>query len=1513
MVVAGNTEGNFDAWGQDPDDTGSGSGTTRGRDTERGKRNYGPAGDISFRQQGEVGGFYGGYDTRKTIQSRGTGAYSQGTGRRGGTGPSPPVTGNEEEVIFKETPIQVTQQGPNIMDDVPPDSSLNLSTVNTLMTKPSVPNKPDTIVSDDVEDSVNNYVDAQTAGFSSGAGGAVGSISELQNMLTAYQGRGTLIQGRTAQKSVYTIDRFDGGLNTSFNPRDLSYWQACSMDELSPSKIGRLVRLGDFKTSTRSIVSTDSQYQTDNENYGLHYVKFSTNLSADDTLDEGVPSNYFTTIFDTGASTEHITSASDRNMSSSPNWHEYTPKDNSYLQSAATIYNGISMPANGWSAKGNYIHLTAPVIDTDNNSNSQQRADEELYFWGFGIKDANCTDVAADTTYILSADVWSSSGVVEKAIFGVGGTYSDSFPVSTKRTTIKKYIKASSTAFQSKTCVTTINTSSGDGTSDLAPPIVIGMKSGYVSRTLNFTNVSLKIAQSVNVLQESDAEDYQIASAISGFDTGLKPSMFSADNKIFCSDANFSNSSSNSFVTGIIDRPSLIPYDDNGEKRYLIDGSTGSKILKDEPLVPLPPIAGYGDGQIAIRGNAETVLDNGGDDGESGDGISNMVKVLGIPRDSSTLSGIFIGIGFIHGDFTRGSEGGWVQEYGNPKYYKFYASFLFDSASETPLTDVTTTDGSTFGGSQVVKLTLDNNTNAELKGLVLQQVIFDINTFYNKFPRITGARFYYAEVDSSGAPLGDDKYQFAELDFKNGFRCEPAFNNYLLFDAMASDVIKATEASSEGTYETREPNNYNIGEKVHVHGTTNYNSDAMASNPWNERLIEEVEDDASTNEYTFKTDFAATGAADETGLEAKAYLGVQVVGAGTSSLSLAEGSGKQASLKIWSWSRVGDSGTEITFSTIGNHGFEVGDYIDIIRTSHFNSSNLATGKVTYTNGTSQFKMTASSPTDDDDAAYDTSATSITAYAKYSQGDGEILIPDPPKTFTFFYNNLFYEDEIKYDLRWKCSALGNGVAFIGNVKYDGVEYPDVMLYSATGGQTSGQVSPTYSVFPVESNRIHIPGDSGAITAIIWTSNRVLQFRLNALYVINVTNIVEPIIESSYQGMGVHGQHAVTITPFGVAWVNDGGVYSYNIEKKAVRSLTVGRIESEEISSGLVNCSITGYSIASSAKTVTYTCSANHNLSVGEKVSVTGVTGTNGKNDSDFSSPYVSALGGSPNEDTQFTMKLTTAPVSDPSDSGLTGTLKCIGHSDNKIGYDDRSKMLIIGNHLKSNTKGYHYAYSLVSDSWCTWEVNKVSFSPTSNYSIDKDGYLTGFIYADGSNDNISRWSVTPNTAGVVEYITKDIDMGKPSINKRLFTLYISYTGGTGQSNMWIYFRINGMYGSDTDSGWTRLQTIQDYTNPYGSNSGSAWATTGTPTTGDAVIPTADDLDSTDTSDVQKLAKINLRHLVSSDGNHDDTVVNSTLPKDYLKFARSIQFKIAGTASATFEINDITLVYKDKIIK
>ena len=61
-----------------------------------------------------------------------------------------------------------------------------------------------------------------------------------------------------------------------------------------------------------------------------------------------------------------------------------------------------------------------------------------------------------------------------------------------------------------------------------------------------------------------------------------------------------------------------------------------------------------------------------------------------------------------------------------------------------------------------------------------------------------------------------------------------------------------------------------------------------------------------------------------------------------------------------------------------------------------------------------------------------------------------------------------------------------------------------------------------------------------------------------------------------------------------------------------------------------------------------------------------------------------------------------------------------------------------------------------------------------------------------------------------------------------------------------------------------------------------------------------LDSTDTGE-QKLAKINLRTVAGS------------FPADYFKFARSIQLRFTGVAATTFEINDISLVYKEKRLK
>jgi hypothetical protein len=449
-----------------------------------------------------------------------------------------------------------------------------------------------------------------------------------------------------------------------------------------------------------------------------------------------------------------------------------------------------------------------------------------------------------------------------------------------------------------------------------------------------------------------------------------------------------------------------------------------------------------------------------------------------------------------------------------------------------------------------------------------------------------------------------------------------------------------------------------------------------------------------------------------------------------------------------------------------------------------------------------------------------------------EADGSLEITSPPTAFTYYSLNLFHQEEIKDDLMWKTSTVGNGIAFIGNIKYDGREYPDTMLYSGAGETDAGSAYPMWGTFPVDSNRIDIPGAAGEITALKWTSNRVLQFRKNAVYVINVEDVLAPRVEGVYQGMGVVGQYAVTETPFGCAWINENGAYAYNAEANKVRSLTVGRLDTEDF----------------------------------------------------------------------------------------------IADSYSKIGYDDRAKMLIIGNYNKrANASNYAYAYSFVTDAWCTWSINRGSYTPISNFAIDHDGYLTGGTRSSG-NLIVNKWSASAQDEKGIDYVTKDIDFGKPSLDKRLYTLYISYTGGGSQANMYVYFRVNGLKGSEITKGWTQIQTIQDYTDPYGSTNSTAWAgSSGSPTTGDTTISTADDLDSVDEVEStgkyeQKLAKINLRNLVASSGSVDDTIVDFTsdadrtaLPADYLKFARSIQFRIKGTAASTFEINDISLVYKEKRLK
>jgi hypothetical protein len=235
------------------------------------------------------------------------------------------------------------------------------------------------------------------------------------------------------------------------------------------------------------------------------------------------------------------------------------------------------------------------------------------------------------------------------------------------------------------------------------------------------------------------------------------------------------------------------------------------------------------------------------------------------------------------------------------------------------------------------------------------------------------------------------------------------------------------------------------------------------------------------------------------------------------------------------------------------------------------------------------------------------------------------------------------------------------------------------------------------------------------------------------------------------------------------------------------------------------------------------------------------------------------------------------------------------------------MLIITNTSQAGTDGYHYAYSFVTDAWCSWNGNKAQAAYVkTNFAIDHDGYLTGGV-DDGTALDIYRWSASATTDVSVDYITKDIDFGKPMLDKRMYTLYVSYTGGANNA-VKVYFRPNGKDGAflGADTIWYELKTLQDYTNPYGSTGGDDNISISTSASlNSAVEPNA--------INNQRLAKINLRSFATDTTNIALNSSSHGLPPDYFRWIRSIQLRFKGTAADTFEINDISLVYKEKRLK
>jgi hypothetical protein len=121
--------------------------------------------------------------------------------------------------------------------------------------------------------------------------------------------------------------------------------------------------------------------------------------------------------------------------------------------------------------------------------------------------------------------------------------------------------------------------------------------------------------------------------------------------------------------------------------------------------------------------------------------------------------------------------------------------------------------------------------------------------------------------------------------------------------------------------------------------------------------------------------------------------------------------------------------------------------------------------------------------------------------------------------------------------YKTAVVANRMAYIGNIKQNGVVYGDRVLKSNVN---------KFDRFP-ESRVIEASvNDGDNIVKLESYADRLLIFKKNKLELLNISQEIE-FLEDTFIHKGVSHPAATCKTDFGIAWVNKQGVYLYDGQK------------------------------------------------------------------------------------------------------------------------------------------------------------------------------------------------------------------------------------------------------------------------------------------------------------------------------------------------------------------------------
>jgi hypothetical protein len=392
--------------------------------------------------------------------------------------------------------------------------------------------------------------------------------------------------------------------------------------------------------------------------------------------------------------------------------------------------------------------------------------------------------------------------------------------------------------------------------------------------------------------------------------------------------------------------------------------------------------------------------------------------------------------------------------------------------------------------------------------------------------------------------------------------------------------------------------------------------------------------------------------------------------------------------------------------------------------------------------------------------------------------------------------------------------------------------------------------SFDVIPSEGKGIDVVSNDGdSIIKLESYADRILQFKKNVMYLINATRDNE-YLEDVFYGKGIPHVSASTKADIGIAWVNENGCYLYDGTK--VHDLIEGKVLETEWQSHITSSSDIAY------------------LALKRKLIVTG-----GSTSSDI------------------------------------------------------------------------YEYSFFTKSW-TKSTSKLDATKT-NFIIDNDSSIK---YV-GSDKKLYKWDDSSSTSDGLRIITKDFTFGNPAKRKKCFKFYVTYKCGSA-SNVKVYYGTNGKSLQTADvTQVTDTDTTAGTGDEFGDNPKVLRVvSTSTIEVDDVVIAAGNTTvpanskvtqiidgtllkinnDASATANDEVMTYSTKGREVSTTSNFGGTSTNcytvsglvstsgewkqaELVPPSSINNVYSVQlhFIANGTVPADFEINDVTIVFREKPIK